>query len=205
MNFIEFKDALKEFTLFSLSDMRALDKKFCGRRLHEWQKKGYIKKIVRGYYYFSDLKIDENDLFEIANKIYSPSYVSFEMAISHYGLIPESVYSVTSVSTKKTYSFKTPIAEFSYKSILPSLFWGYEIKHTETQAFKIASPEKAILDYFYMTPAVKTQNEFESLRFDKDTFFRIIKLKKLRTYLDKFHQKTLKKRVTLFLEFLKNA
>ncbi len=205
MNFIEFKNGLGEFTLFSLSDMRALDKKFCRRRLTEWQKKGYIQKVVRGYYYFTDLEIDENALFEIANKIYSPSYVSFEMALSYYGLIPESVYGITSVSTKKTYSFKTSIAEFSYKSIHPYLFWGYEIKSKGTKTFKIASPEKAVLDYFYINPSIKTQNEFESLRFDKDTFFGIIKLKKLRAYLGKFNRKTLKKRVKTFLEFLKNA
>ena len=80
MRFIQFKEQLKDFTVFSLADIRMMDGTFHRRRLNEWQEKGYIKKIVRGYYMFSDVNISEPVLYEIANRIYPPSYVSFETA-----------------------------------------------------------------------------------------------------------------------------
>ena len=95
MQYIELKNGLKDFTVFSVSEIRKIDPHFHRRRLNEWQDKGYIKKIIRGYYIFSDLKLSEEVLFEMANRIYAPSYVSFEMAISYYHLIPESVYGIT--------------------------------------------------------------------------------------------------------------
>jgi len=101
MQFLELKKNLKDFMIFSKRDIEKMDQSFHNQRLSEWQKKGYIKMIRRGYYIFSDLEINESILFLIANKIYSPSYVSLEMAFSYYNLIPESVYSVTSVTTEK--------------------------------------------------------------------------------------------------------
>ena len=127
MNYIKLKNFLKDYTIFSLNDIKMIDSSFYRRRLNEWQDKGYIKKIIRGYYIFSDLEINEQILFEIANKIYSPSYISLEMVLSYYHLIPESVYGITSVSTRRTYSFITPIAEFIYKTVKPQLFFGYNL------------------------------------------------------------------------------
>ncbi len=72
--------------MFSIADIRAAHGDFDRRRLSEWQKKGYIKKIVKGYYLFSEVNIDESMLSAIANKIYKPSYISFETAMSHYRL-----------------------------------------------------------------------------------------------------------------------
>ncbi len=91
MQFIEFKEKLKNYIVFSLQDIKKIDKNFYRSRLNEWQDKGYIKKIRRSYYIFDDLNLNEAILFLIANKIYSPSYISFEMALSYYGLIPEAV------------------------------------------------------------------------------------------------------------------
>jgi predicted transcriptional regulator of viral defense system len=86
-----FKNSLQNFQVFSVADIRAVHRGFDRRRLSEWQKKGYIIKIIKGYYIFSDVNIDEPMLWEIANKIYKPSYVSFENAMSHYRMIPESI------------------------------------------------------------------------------------------------------------------
>ena len=81
MTFLEFQQAFRDFTVFSLSDIRAVEPGFYRTRLNEWQNKGYIKKVLRGYYIFTDRKIDESDLFIISNKIYDPSYVSAESAL----------------------------------------------------------------------------------------------------------------------------
>ncbi len=205
MQYIELKEALKDFTIFSLNDIKSIDSSFFRVRLNEWQDKGYIKKVIKGYYIFSDLELNENVLFEIANRIYSPSYISFEMALFFYHLIPESVYGITSASTRRTYKFKTPIAEFSYRKIKPNLFFGYNLIKYNNKHFRIASIEKVILDYFYINSLLTKERDFESLRIDKDMFFKQVNEEKLYTFLEKYAQKTLEKRIKIFLEFMRNA
>lgn len=205
MQYIKMKEALKDFTLFSLNDIKNIDNNFFRARLNEWQKKGYIRKVIKKYYIFSNLKLNENVLFEIANRIYSPSYISFEMALSYYHLIPESVYGITSVSTLRTYKFKTPIAEFIYRTVKQSLFFGYNIVKYDNKCFKIASIEKAILDYFYINSNIRTESDFASLRINKDMFFEQINEEKLYAFLEKFAQKRLVKIIKLFWEFMKNV
>jgi len=73
MNFVSFKNSLRDFPVFSMADIRAAHGDFDRRRLSEWQKKGYIKKIIKGYYLFSEVTIDEGMLSAIANKIYKDS------------------------------------------------------------------------------------------------------------------------------------
>ncbi|HOX16403.1 MAG TPA: hypothetical protein PLP18_09785, partial [Smithellaceae bacterium] len=99
MVFLALQEKLKDFIVFNLNDIRKIDAGFDLRRLSEWQEKGYIKMIRRGHYAFAGLQMNESVLFLMANKIYAPSYVSLEMALSHYSLIPESVYGITSVAT----------------------------------------------------------------------------------------------------------
>jgi predicted transcriptional regulator of viral defense system len=205
MRYLELKKYLKDFTVFSISDIERIDSNFHRRRLNEWQEKGYIKKIIKGYYIFTDLELNENRLFEIANRIYKPSYISLEIALSYYQLIPESVYTITSVSTRKTYKFTTQIAKFSYRSIKPSLYFRYNIIRYDNKHFKIASVEKAILDYFYLNTEIKTGSDFLSLRINKDVFLKSVNETKLHSLLEKFNQKSLKKRMSNFLEFIKDA
>jgi len=205
MNYIKLKNFLKDYTIFSLNDIKMIDSSFYRRRLNEWQDKGYIKKIIRGYYIFSDLEINEYVLFEIANKIYNPSYISSEMALSYYHFIPESVYGITSVSTRRTYSFKTPIAEFIYKTVKPQLFFGYNLIKYNNKYIKIASLEKAILDYFYLHSDIKGENDFASLRLNKEIFLKEFNEEKLNKFLERFAQKSLTKRIESFGEFMKNA
>jgi len=205
MNYTKLKNFLKDYTIFSLNDIKMIDSSFYRRRLNEWQDKGYIKKIIRGYYIFSDLEINEYVLFEIANKIYNPSYISSEMALSYYHFIPESVYGITSVSTRRTYSFKTPIAEFIYKTVKPQLFFGYNLIKYNNKYIKIASLEKAILDYFYLHSDIKGENDFASLRLNKEIFLKEFNEEKLNKFLERFAQKSLTKRIESFGEFMKNA
>ncbi len=203
MNYIKLRDSLKDFTVFSLHDILQVDHAFHRRRLNDWQNKGYIKKVIKGFYIFSDLALNENVLFEIANRIYKPSYVSLEMALSHYHLIPESTYGVTSVSTRRTYKFKASFAEFSYKTIRANLFYGYDIQTYNQKTFKIAQPEKAILDYFYLNPHHKNEKDFESLRMNPGIFFEKVDTKKLVDHLKIFSQKSLGDKVTRFLDYMR--
>ncbi len=202
MRFLEFKEELNKFVVFSLKDIRKIKADFDLRRLNEWQQKGYIKMIRRGYYIFTDLKINESVLFLIANKIYSPSYVSLEMAFAYYNLIPESVYGITSVTSQKTDNFNTPLGKFIYRHIKPELMFGYKLVEFECYNFKIAEIEKAILDYFYLNPHIKSQADFFELRFNADEFKTVANQEKIKYYLGGVNNKSLEKRINKFIKYL---
>ncbi len=199
MNFIQFKNSLRDFPLFSLADIKAVSGSFDRRRLSEWKKKGYIIQIVKGYYLFSDMEMNEGLLLAIANKIYKPSYISFETAMSHYNLIPENVYMTTSASTKRTYLYETPLARFSYRTIKPALFFGYSILPGR---IKMAYMEKAILDHFYINPSLRSEDDFTSLRINREEMLSRFNKERFANYTQRFNQKRLSKRMEHFLEWL---
>jgi len=205
MNYIEFQKILGLFTVFSLVDIRQVDPAFYRRRLNEWQKKGYIRKVIKGYYIFTDRALDEKALFEIANRIYPPSYVSFEMALAYYGLIPESVYGITSASTRKTSHFKTPIGSFIYRTIRPKLYFGFDFLKNNEKLFKLASPEKAFLDLFYIKTELCDTMSFEGLRINREVFFKLMNRDKVDGYLGVYGQVSLKRRVNDFWEYIRYA
>lgn len=196
---------MKNFTVFSLSDIRMIDEDFYRRRLSEWQDKGYIKKIINKYYAFTDIELTEDVLFEIANRIYNPSYISLRMALSYYHLIPESVYTITSISTRRTYAFNTDTGTFSYRTVKPELFFGFKIVRYNSGAYKIASIEKSMLDYFYLNPDIQSKQDFTSLRINRDVFQEKMNIKKMNQYLKRFNQIRLKNRVQFLLEYIDNA
>ncbi len=203
MQYNELQKQLKDFLIFSLTDIRKIEPAFHRPRLNEWQSKGYIKKLRRGYYMFSDAALDEKALFLIANRLYAPSYISFEMAFAHYGLIPESVYGITSATAQKTNNFKTPIGEFIYRHLKPSLMFGYRLIDRGGQNFKIAEMEKALLDYFYINPRIRSEADFFELRFKSEDFFAKADMAKLDNYLAVFGSAALNQRVGKFLKFAK--
>jgi predicted transcriptional regulator of viral defense system len=202
MRYIELKEQLKNFIIFSLKDIKKKESGFDRRRLSEWQTKGYIKKIRRGFYVFSDQEINEKTLFLIANKIYKPSYVSCEMALSFYNLIPEGVYLITSISTKKTMSFNSPAGNFNYHKIKPELFFGYHLIKYHNQSYKIAEIEKAVLDYLYLNPSMSDTEAFLEWRFNREEFLAGADMEKFQKYLALFKSKSLKQRVKIFLKFI---
>lgn len=205
MRYNEFREALKVYTVFSVNDIRKVDSRFNVRRLVEWQGKGYIKKIIRGYYIFADQKLDENVLFEIANRIYSPSYISFEMALSYYQMIPESVYSITCATSRKTMVFKTNLGDFIYHTIRPRLLFGYKLVDYNGRRFKVAEPEKALLDYFYINTSIKSQDDFAGMRIGKEQYLTHVDERRLVAYLNEFRHKSLAKRVKSFMEYVKHV
>lgn len=202
MVFLALQEKLKDFIVFNLNDIRKIDAGFDLRRLSEWQEKGYIKMIRRGHYAFAGLQMNESVLFLMANKIYAPSYVSLEMALSHYSLIPESVYGITSVATRKTNHFQSDYGEFMYRHIKPQLMFGYALIGYQRQTYKIAEVEKAILDYFYLNPHLSSEHDFDGLRFNTGEFSRQADRNKLRSYLNAFGNKSLTKRVNKFLRHI---
>src|SRR3989338_11564261 len=97
--------------------------------LKYWLKKKIVVRLKNGVYILRDRWDREANkdvyLEFLANKLYEPSYLSCEYVMSLYGLLSEAVYGLSSVTTKKTVSFKNDLGFFSYYSISPKLFLGY--------------------------------------------------------------------------------
>jgi predicted transcriptional regulator of viral defense system len=200
MRYLDFRANFNKFIVFSLNDIKKIEPNFHRPQLNWWQGKGYIKKLRRGFYMFSDTPLDEGALFTIANRLYSPSYISLESALSYYGLIPEGVYSITSVSTKKTTAFNSPIATFTYHRIKTNLHFGYHLEKHGEQTYKIADMEKAVLDYLYLHPTIVEENNFYEWRFNESEFVARVDMKKLKTYGKAFGSKQLLKRLDVFIK-----
>jgi len=205
MQYLDIKNKLKSFPVFSIKDIKKIDASFHNQRLSEWQKKNYIKKVRQGFYVFSDIQINEQTLFIIANRIYNPSYISLEMSLSIYGFIPEAVYGITSITTRNTKVFKTQVGNFAYRHIKLDLMFGYELREYNGHYYKMAKKEKAILDYFYLNTKIKSEEDFRELRFNAIEIREKIDTVKLNKYLKVFKNKALAERINNFLIYIKNA
>lgn len=202
MNIIQFQKQLAPYQIFSLRDIEKLKPDFSYRQLDRWEKQGYLQKIKQGFYAFPRQDINEIFQYLVANKIYRPSYISLEKAMKFYGFIPEEVFQITSVSTKKTVSFHTPVGEFGYRHIKPSLFWGYHIIEKNASKILLAEPEKAVLDYLYLNPHWETVSDFREMRINKSEFERQASREKFLRYAMAFRMKALLKRAESFLLFI---
>jgi len=109
-------------------------------------------KIRNGLY---ALRLEPPREEAIANRLYAPSYVSFEYALARYGIIPESVYAVTSATTRITREFIVNNKSFTYSHIKRQAYRGYQPEKREGITVFIAEPEKALVDYLYFVDLKK--------------------------------------------------
>ena len=141
-------------------------------QLNRWRKQGLLLQLRRGLYIFGrgERKIEPSRSY-LAGQLYQPSYVSLEYALSRYGLIPERVADVTSVSTKKTARFINDFGTFIYQTVKPAAFRGFVSDKDEAGLpYFIAEPEKAVADFVYLnlariTPGAAEKTLLESFRF----------------------------------------
>ena len=202
MKYIDIQNNLRNLGVFTRNDIRILVPDFRESTLNDWLNNGRIKRIRRFWYADSSFNPEGYDYFFIANKIYSPSYISLESALSHYGFIPETTLQITSVSTRKTNLFDTQFGIFSYQSIKNELYFGYEIIENNNRPFALATPEKAILDYLYLHSEISSIEDLEGLRFNREMVNNRVNREKFDTYLNQFNNLELNNRAKLLLKYL---
>src|SRR3989338_682090 len=111
---------------------------------------GEIIHLRRGLYVLAEkYRRKPNNLFEIAQMLYGPSYISFESALSFHGWIPEGVYAVTSASDKRSQEIETQLGIFSYTHIPSNNFYAGVQRVSSDNIFLIATPWRALTDYVY--------------------------------------------------------
>lgn len=201
MTFLEFKNQLFDVACFNIYQVYAWQPDFDRNNLTRWVKKGYLIRLRQGYFAFSEYKNKPDYSLYFANRIYHPSYVSLHTALAFYGMIPEAVVQIVSVSSLKTASFSNGIGEYSYHSVKENLMFGYELKPMAgNRAIQFATPEKALLDLLYLYPFYDSEQELEELRLDEDYMQDDLNKDLLMDYCDKFQSKVLSRRVKLLLK-----
>ena len=140
-------------------------------------------KLRNGLY---ALRIDVPQEELIANRIYAPSYISFEYAMARHGLIPESVYTVTSATTKTTREFTVNNKAYTYSHIKKTAYRGYVTEKMNGSTILIASPEKAFVDHMYFVHLkLRPLNERLNVKkLNKKLVFEYVKLFGRKTFLE---------------------
>lgn len=127
---------------------------------------GWLHRIKRGLYLIRPpFRSDRPSLFEIAQHIHGPSYISMESALSYYQMIPEAVYATVSVCPGRSRELETSLGLFLFHHIpLYHFYEGVETVQNNQGVFLIASPLKALGDYVY----TKKKNYSSTLDLQED-------------------------------------
>lgn len=136
-------------------------------------KTGYLKVLKKGLYVsspFYEAAVKEPYAEYLANRLRQPSYLSLEYVLAKEGLIPEAVYTLTSISIKTSRNFFNFIGSFTYKNIKPNLFCGYRAKQWRDKTIYLASKAKALFDYLYLTKLIDIDREILDLRINWNNF-----------------------------------
>lgn len=136
-------------------------------KINSLKKKGSLQALKRGLYLHKSPFVQSSISKEIiANTMLSPSYISFDYALYYHSLIPESVFDVTSATTKRSKIFKTDTETFSFKQIKKELFpIGLTIESTKNGNYMIASKEKALCDKIYYTKDIQITSKKSMISF----------------------------------------
>jgi len=209
VSYIEFKEKLLPEGCFSIYQARLIFPSFDRNNLTRWTKKGLLLRLRQEWYAFPELLQRFDFSRYIAGRIYRPSYISLHTALSIYGIIPEAVTSITSVSTLKTTRFDNAFGQYFYHNVKPDLFFGYKpvmlpvntaVINAPQQAWMLAHPEKALLDLLYLYSFYNNGAELEQLRLDEDYMTNELDLERLSKYLQKIGNKALDARISKLLK-----
>lgn len=135
-------------------------------QLSRWVKAGKLIQLTKGLYTLAEpyRKVTPHP-FVLANAIKKASYVSLQSALGYYGMIPEHVPTVTSVTTQRPERVETLLGQFAFRHIKKSWFHSYQqIDFGSGQRAFIATPEKALLDLVYLTPGANNYDFLTELR-----------------------------------------
>jgi predicted transcriptional regulator of viral defense system len=138
------------------------------KKIFDLIKAGDLLRIQRGHYRLNQELTDIPPASEIvAQMLHGPSYLSLEWALAHYGLIPERVETITSVTLKRKRILHTPVGTFEYQHLTPSKYaLGFTQEKLRKNSYLIATPLKALIDliYFRVSKNQKlSQDEIEEL------------------------------------------
>src|SRR3990167_4965355 len=142
------------------------------QKISLWIKTGELIRVKKGLYVFGPADAQKPySKALLANLIYGPSAISLSYALAHYGLIPERIETVTSITNNRNKQLQTPIGLFTYQYLSRTRYpLGIQLVSLgNARSYLMAVPEKALCDYIYFaTKPVKISslNDMESFLFE---------------------------------------
>ena len=177
------------FDLASVVQLAGESRQNIKTQLYRWCKSGRLIPLRRGMYAFAKpYRQNMVNPAELANRLYAPSYLSTYWALGFYGLIPEKVVVYTSVTSRVPKTFKNDFGMFAYSHIKSTGFFGYGSVEIGKCKVVLASPEKALLDLWYLEEGKWSMNRMQEMRFQN---FEAIDNNKLREYALRFNSNKL--------------
>mgnify|MGYP003394244870 CR=1 FL=1 len=99
------------------------------------------------------------------------------------GFIPDVPQTITSIATKKTSFIKINLGQFSYRKIKSECFIGYEPRRYLSYDVMFATPEKALVDFFYLNKQrLQKSAQIKELRLNYSGLKEKIDKEKMRHY-----------------------
>jgi len=197
MNFLKFQTELRPLLVFNSRDIRKVDPEFNPVNLNNWQSYPYLTKLGKGLYTFADYVIEKELLYFAANKIIDPSYISCESALSFYGIL-KMEDPIVSVNPVKTHKYKSEYGGYKFHKTKPALMKDYDLVLHNQHYFKIATPEKAIVDFFFFNPKYQTRIQIKSLPFDAGELANNVVAYEIQRIANEYRNDLLDRRITNF-------
>lgn len=161
MKRIEFLKELKKLNkpYWTVSDLQMIlgqSRAMTRKEIHRSAKSGILKRIGRNVYISP---LFSYEIEEIAANLYAPCYLSFESALSKYGVLSQIPYTITFATLRRPKKITLENQEIEYRKLKLELFFGYQ----RVKGLPIAEPEKALLDTVYMVSLGKAKLDFAEL------------------------------------------
>jgi len=200
VNFIEFRTRMFPLACFNVNQVYAWQPDFSRNNLVRWTSHSLLIRLRQGYYTFPEYLSKADYSFYFANRIYRPSYVSLHSALSFYGMIPEAVTHITSITSLKTASFTNRAGIFTYRSVREDMMFGYLTRPiSDGHNVLFATPEKALTDLLYLYPFYNSVSEMEELRLDDYFLHEELDRDLLLEYSSRINNKALDRRIKLLM------
>jgi predicted transcriptional regulator of viral defense system len=194
MNFADFVRQIQPFSVFESQLVWPFypSPQHAQRQLTDWVRAGKLLQLRRGLYALPPPYAGERPArYVVANRLVQPSYVSLQAGLAYYGMIPEHVVTITSITTGRPQKLTNDFGRFWYRHVKNDFFFGFQYRPvTKTQHAYMATPEKALLDLIYLTPDGESEAYIRELRLQN---LEIVNIRRLQQYVTRANKPKLKR------------
>jgi predicted transcriptional regulator of viral defense system len=160
-------------------------------RLYQWRKTGKLIALRRGMYAIAEpYRRTPIDPAQLSNRLYTPSYLSLHWALSVHGLIPEKTVAYTAICPRVPRTFENSVGTYIYRTIKQPAFFGYNAVEIGGHPILMASPEKALLDLWYIDGGTWPLERMQEMRFQNPG---LVDKQRLAEYTERFQSPRLTK------------
>lgn len=136
-----------------------------GQALKRQERRGLLERLADGVY-LNKLAASVTAR-DVVNELVPESYISLGTALAEWGLSSQSPRMTQCVTVARGRKIQTPSMNIAYRKISADLFWGFTEKKVRYGKYRIAEPEKALLDWIYFTLKDGLAVEFDEINFEK--------------------------------------